>query len=427
MKSFLCVIASIVLAGVCASPASHDGDPSGLTKEHMDHLHHDKDHPHPHNLAEDKPVSALASHNADFAFALYKQLSSQEDTQAKNIFFSPLSISSALSMVALGAKGATHQELFKTLGYSEIVPADVNDAYEHIFHSLGHSQSALQLDTGNAMVLQEKFKPKHKFVEDAKHYFDAEGFTVDFNMPDEAAKNINQYIAKKTHDKITDMISDLDKNTVMMLINYIYFRGKWEKPFEASLTEKADFHVDETTKVSVDMMKRTGRYDYYYDITNKTTVLMIPYQGNASMMVVLPDEGQMKKVESVINKDYIKHWHDSLFRSNVELSIPKFSASVSYTLTDTLKEMGLVSVFDDEADLSGISEEVGLKVSKVAHKAVLSVDEKGTEAAGVTTVEIMPMSTPDAVHINRPFFIFILEESTKSILFMGKITDPTAQ
>uniref|UniRef100_A0A8C9W879 Serpin domain-containing protein n=1 Tax=Scleropages formosus TaxID=113540 RepID=A0A8C9W879_SCLFO len=370
-----------------------------------------------HYSAEDKPVSALASHNADFAFALYKQLSSQEDTQAKNIFFSPLSISSALSMVALGAKGATHQELFKTLGYSEIVPADVNDAYEHIFHSLGHSQSALQLDTGNAMVLQEKFKPKHKFVEDAKHYFDAEGFTVDFNMPDEAAKNINQYIAKKTHDKITDMISDLDKNTVMMLINYIYFRGKWEKPFEASLTEKADFHVDETTKVSVDMMKRTGRYDYYYDITNKTTVLMIPYQGNASMMVVLPDEGFLV-IDKLKNKGKcMLHW--SL--------IPKFSASVSYTLTDTLKEMGLVSVFDDEADLSGISEEVGLKVSKVAHKAVLSVDEKGTEAAGVTTVEIMPMSTPDAVHINRPFFIFILEESTKSILFMGKITDPTAQ
>ncbi|MFT7810543.1 alpha-1-antitrypsin homolog [Arapaima gigas] len=394
---------------------------------HNSFLHSLWDHPHPHNLAEDKHTHALASHNADFAFALYKQLTSQEKAEGKNIFFSPVSISSALSLLALGAKGITHQELFKTLGYGNIAPAEVNDAYEHIFHSLKHSQDTLRLETGNTIVLQEKFKPIDKFLEDAKHFFDAEGFTVDFNKTDEAVKKINQHIAKKTEDKITDMVSNLDKSTVMMLINYIYFRGKWIKPFEDELTTKAEFHVDDTTTVSVDMMMRIGRYAYYYDNDNHTAVVKIPYHGNASMIVVLPNKGKMEEIESSINKDYLKRWHDSLTLSNVQLDMPKFSTSATLSLSDILKQMGLTNIFYDEADLSGISEEVGLKVSKVSHKAVLSVDERGTEAAGATTIEIVPFSLPIKMSLNQPFLVFIVEASTENILFMGKITDPTAK
>lgn len=90
--------------------------------------------------------------------------------------------------------------------------------------------------------------------------------------------------------------------------------GEWEKPFDGNLTEKSDFHMDETTKVKVDMMKRSGRYDFYQDADNHTTVIMLPYKGNTSMMIVLPDEGKMKEVEGYINKDYLRHWHQSLYR-----------------------------------------------------------------------------------------------------------------
>ncbi|XP_048842215.1 alpha-1-antitrypsin homolog isoform X1 [Brienomyrus brachyistius] len=424
MQGYLCLIASLLLSGVCATPVSKDEH----SAEHHDHLHHDKDQAHIHNEAHEAAAQLLSPHNADFAFALYRHLSTHKnDSKPENVFFSPLGISSALSMLAVGAKGTSHEELFQTLGYGDLTQAKVNDAYEHMFHSLGHSQGELQLDFGNAAVVQENFKPLAKFLEDLKHYYHSEGFTVDFTNSEEAAKVINDFIAKKTENKITDMVKSLDQDTVMMLINYIFFRGKWEKPFDPEHTKKADFHVDENTTVSVDMMKKSGRFSYFYDNDNKTAVVLLPYQGKASMMIVLPNEGKMKELEETISKEDVRRWHNSLFKNSLDLYLPKFSASATYSLSNIFKEMGLRTVFSHSADLSGISEEVGLKVSEISHKAILSVDEKGTEAAAVTTVEIMPMSLPWPMKVDRPFLLLILEESTKSILFMGKITDPTAQ
>lgn len=222
MQGYLCLIASLLLSGVYATPVSKDEH----SVEHHHHLHHDKDQPHIHNEAHEAAVQQLSPHNADFAFALYRHLSTHKnDSKPENVFFSPLGISSALSLLAVGAKGTTHEELFQTLGYGDLTQAKVNEAYEHVFHSLGHSQGELQLDFGNAAVVQESFKPLAKFLEDLKHYYHSEGFTVDFTNSEEAAKVINDFIAKKTENKITDMVKNLDQDTVMMLINYIFFRG----------------------------------------------------------------------------------------------------------------------------------------------------------------------------------------------------------
>ncbi|XP_071380199.1 alpha-1-antitrypsin homolog [Centroberyx affinis] len=420
----ICVIAALLLAVAWAAP--HGGDHQGHTDKHFHQLHHGPGEAHSHE-GEDM-CHKLSPPNADFAFTLYKSLSAKT-AAGKNIFYSPLGIAAALSMLSTGAVGDTHSQLFTALGYSgsNLTQVQVNEAYEHLIHMLGHNQEAQQLDVGNALALRSGFKPVEKFLQDVKHYYAGEGFTVDFATPADAAAEINRFIAKKTQDKITDQVKGLDPDTAMVLLNYVFFRGKWEKPFEASQTHKADFQVDENTSVQVDMMKRTGRYDFYQDQDNHTTVILLPYKSNTSMMIVLPDEGKMAEVEGYINKEYIRHWHNSLFRSSVDLFLPKFSISADASLDGTLKEMGISSAFGDAADFSGISEEVKLKVSKVSHKAVLSVDETGTEAAASTTIEIMPMSLPDTMRLNRPFLVFILEHSTKSLLFMGKINDPTAK
>ncbi|XP_063079387.1 alpha-1-antitrypsin homolog isoform X2 [Engraulis encrasicolus] len=327
---------------------------------------------------------------------------------------------------ALGAKDETMSQVYSTLGYTSLTPAEINEGYEHMLHMLGHGKGELQMDLGGAVAIREGFQILDKFLEDAKHYFESEAFTVDFAKPEVAVQEINKFIAKKTNNKIIDMLSGLDPDTLMMLVSYVHFRGKWEKHFDAKLTHKADFQVDESTKVPVDMMQRTGRYDLYEDPDNFTTVLMLPYRGNASMMIVLPDEGKMKEVEGAICRHHLLHWHNSLFRSSVDVFLPKFSISANYPLKDVLTEMGMTRAFSDTADFSGISEKAKMKVSKVSHKAVLSVDEKGTEAAAATTIELMPMSLPSSIRMDRPFLLFIVEDSTKSILFMGKITNPTA-
>ncbi|XP_049446120.1 alpha-1-antitrypsin homolog isoform X4 [Epinephelus fuscoguttatus] len=405
MRGMLCALAALLLAAAWA-----------------DHQHHHgSDHSHQGELSCHK----LSSPNADFAFALYKSLNAHT-VAGKNIFFSPLGISTALSMLSTGAGGETHSQLFSSLGYSTLNQTQVNEAYEHLFHMYGHSQEDQRLDVGNAVAVRSGFTPLEKFLNDVRHYYSGEVFNVDLTKPAEAAAEINRFIANKTQDKIKDMVKDLDPDMAMVLINYVYFKAQWKSLFNRDLTHKTDFHVDKTTKVQVDMMMRTGYYDTYWDVGNHTTVIMLPYNSSTSMMIVLPDEDKMEEVEGHINKDYIRHWRNSVSMKYVDVLLPKFSISADASLENTLQEIGITNAFENKADFSGMSEEVKLKVSKASHKAVLSVTEMGTEAAATTIIEaVWFMSTP-SVRIDRPFLVFILETSTKSILFMGKINNPTA-
>uniref|UniRef100_A0A672IY29 Alpha-1-antitrypsin homolog n=1 Tax=Salarias fasciatus TaxID=181472 RepID=A0A672IY29_SALFA len=365
-----------------------------------------------HGHEEADACHKLSEPNAEFALTLYKKLDAHT-AAGKNIFYSPISISAALSMVSSGARGDTRSQLMSTLGYAALNQTQVDDGYEHFFHVLEHHQVNQQLDVGNIVAVGTGFQPSQQFVADIKQHYVGELLNVDFANPEEAAAQINKLIASKTHNKIKDMVKDLDPGTVMMLLNYVYFRGQWQHPFEANLTSKEDFHVDESTTVQVDMMKRTGRYDIYGDNQNHTTVVRLPYKGNSSMIIVLPDEGKMKEVE------------DGFTMEPVCVS---FSISAEASLKQILQELGVTDAFSAAADFSGLSEDIKLKVSKVSHQAALSVDETGTEAAAATTVEFERMSLLESfkLKLNRPFLVFIVDSSTETILFMGKINNPTA-
>ncbi|KAG5277077.1 hypothetical protein AALO_G00113290 [Alosa alosa] len=422
------VVAALLLSVALAAPqGDHEGHDHGPhTAEHHHHLHHGEDEPHPQH--EGQHNNKLQGPNADFAFTLYKKLSALPEQS--NIFFSPLSISMALSMLALGAKGDTFSQLYQALGYAEMTPEAVNEAYEHIFHMLGHEKENMKLDATSAVALREGAQVLDTFLEQAQHHFGSTPFTVDFTKPDVATEEINKYIAQQTNNTITDMVKEVDPDTLMMLINCIYFSGKWQSPFTTRLTKPADFHVDENTKVTVDMMHSEGEYEYYEAKGNFTTVIRIPYHGSASMIIVLPDQGKMKEVEDTISPSYVKHWIEAMEEGPVKIIMPKYSISGRFSLKDILQAMGVVTAFSDTADFSPMTS-AAVKVSKVEHQAVLNVNEKGTEAAAVTTVEIVLrgifIPQRKVIEINRPFFVFITDKSTKSILFMGKISNPAAK
>uniref|UniRef100_A0A672J0S3 Serpin family A member 4 n=1 Tax=Salarias fasciatus TaxID=181472 RepID=A0A672J0S3_SALFA len=367
----------------------------------------------------------LSEPNAEFALALYKKLDAHTEA-GKNIFYSPISISAALSMLSSGARGDTRSQLMSTLGYAALNQTQVDDGYEHFFHVLEHQQANQQLDVGNVVAVRTGFQPSQQFVADIKQHYVGELHNVDFANPKEAVAQMNKLIASKTHDKIKDMVKDLDPGTIMVLLNYVYFRGQWEHLFDANLTSKEDFHVDESTTVQVDMMKRTGHYDIYEDNDNHTTVVRLPYKGNTSMIIVLPDEGKMKEVEDVRNVLFRPVCVSVMSSEIVDLSMPKFSISAEASLEQILQELGVTDAFSVAADFSGLSQDIKLIVSKVSHQAVLSVDETGTEAAGTTTIELGRNSSLGSVNLNRPFLVFIVDSSTETILFMGKINNPTA-
>lgn len=201
----------------------------GNDHSHHDHSHHDHSqhvHQHGQHGHDGEAICHLLSNgNADFGFALYKQLNANSDAK-KNIFFSPLGISSALSVLTKGARGDTHSQLFSTLGYSAFNQSQVDDAYKHLFHMFMHQRGNQELLLGNAAAVHQTFSPLETYMNDITDYYTAEVFNVDFTKPQEAAAEINGYIARNTQDMIKDQVKDLDPDTAMVLINYIFFKGR---------------------------------------------------------------------------------------------------------------------------------------------------------------------------------------------------------
>ncbi|KFZ57836.1 Alpha-1-antiproteinase 2, partial [Podiceps cristatus] len=367
----------------------------------------------------------LVPNNADFAFQFFKEVTLEAPN--KNIFFSPVSISTAFAVLALGAKSTTRTQILEGLAFNltEIQEKEIHEGFHNLIHMLSHPESGVQLNMGNVIFLTEELKPLKKFVDDAKALYQLEAFTTDFKNPMEAEKQINDYTEKKTHGKITNLVKDMDPQTVMFLGSFVFFKGNWEKPFKPEHTEVREFFVDAETTVKVPMMHQTDTFDFYFDEELSCTVVRLHYNGSATAFLVLPAKGKMKQLEQTLVKEVIQEWSENLFQSLVSLYFPKFSVSGSYEIMNTLSKMGIVDVFTNQADLSGITGVSELKVSKVVHKAALDVDERGTEAAAATAAKITTVSLPPTVEFNRPFLMLIFDRDTNSTLFIGKIVNPT--
>lgn len=378
-----------------------------------------------HEHDQKEAIHKIAPNLVDFAFSLYRQVAHQSNTS--NIFFSPVSIATAFGVLSLGTKGETQTQILEGLDFNltERAEADIHEGFHHLLEALNRPDNQLQLTTGNGLFIDENVKLVEKFLEDIKKLYHSDAFTVNFKDSEAAKKQINDYVEKETQGKIVDLVKDLNADTVLALVNFIFFKGKWEKPFEAEQTTEQDFHVDQDTTVKVPMMNRLGMFDLHRCDKLSSWVLLMDYVGNATALFLLPDEGELQHVEDMLTKQILSKFLDKRFLRSASLHLPKLSISGTYDLKTILGKLGITKVFSDKADLSGISEEVPLKLSKAVHKAVLTIDEKGTEASAATMVEAIPMSIPPVVQFNRPFLIVIYDKNTKSPLFVGKVVNPT--
>ncbi|XP_076407416.1 serine protease inhibitor A3N-like isoform X1 [Peromyscus maniculatus bairdii] len=371
----------------------------------------------------------LASINTDFAFTLYKELALKNPN--KNVVFSPLSISAALAVLSLGASSNTLEEILEGLKFNltETPEADIHRGFGHLLHTLSQPGDQVNISTGSMIFVEKRLQILAEFKEKARALYQAEASVTDFQKPHEAKKLINDYVRKQTQGKIKELISDLDEKTLMVLVNYIYFKGKWEMPFDPDFTHESDFYLDEKRSVKVPMMRQTFlTTPYFRDEDLNCSVVELKYTGNASALFILPDMGKMQQVEASLQPETLKMWKDSL-RSRVidKLYMPKFSISSDESIEDILQQLGIREVFSTQADLSGITGAKDLTVSKVVHKAVLDVAETGTEAAaatGIMAVGSALILNPLEVNFNRAFLMIIFDTNTQTPLFMAKVSNP---
>ncbi|NXK61784.1 A1AT protein, partial [Sylvietta virens] len=369
----------------------------------------------------------IVSSNTDFAFRFYRQATTQEP--GKNIFFSPISISAALALLALGSRGTSQAQVLEGLAFNltSIQQEEIHDGFRLLLLLLNRPGSQVQLSMGNTLFMDKHLKPMKTFLKDIKKLYRGKAVSSSFQNATEAKKEINNYVKNKTHGHIKQILEDLDPNTLMVIVNYIYFKAYWENPFSIEGTHKDYFHVNAKTSVEVEMMIRDGFYKAFSDRKLSCEVVQVPYKGDVAALFILPNKGKMKQLEYALKKDTVSKWKRSLQRRRMELYIPKLSTSGTYDLKRMLMNLGVTDVFSNRADLSGITRNPDVKVSKATHKALLKIDENGTEAAAASSIDFVPYSAPPIVKFNHPFLLLIVDHYTQSILFMGKIVNPSVE
>jgi serpin B len=361
-----------------------------------------------------------------FAFDLFKPiLSSAGETE--NVMISPFSIASALSMTLNGAAGETFEAMRMTLRLKEKSIEQINSTYLKLMTEMVPVDKRVVVEIANSVWVEKRLVVKQPFITNLQTWYKAEARDIDVTDP-EAVNIVNEWIAKKTHDKITEMLDYLDPDLAMLLINAVYFNGKWRYQFDKADTFEDLFYVTPSASKSVSMMHQTEKLKVVK--SNNLTIAEIPYgQGNYTMVVVLPDENvTTTEVANAINPSLWNEWIGLLDDNTheVNLSMPRFKYEYKRSLNDILKGLGMGIAFTDQADFSNISDQ-GLMISRVLHQTFIETNEEGTEAAAATVVEIVNTSMPMIVEVNldHPFLYFIRESSTGTILFMGRVGDPT--
>ncbi|WAI00499.1 serpin family protein [Methanogenium organophilum] len=375
--------------------------------------------------------------NTLFANDLYHTLSSDEEYANQNLFFSPYSISTALALTYEGAKGTTAEEI-RSVFYFPLDDAVRQEGYASLIAGLNRQDAAYTLKTANALWAEESYPFLPAYIETAQQYYAAEVRNMDFiSAPDESRLTINRWVEDKTEDRITDLIPEggITPLTRLVITNAVYFKGTWVLQFDENKTHSATFLTDGGESVTVDMMQRTDDDAIYpYTETDDLQILRMPYEhesGKAlSMLVLLPKDGDITTAETALGTTELADAIASMEPGQVEVFFPKFTMETTYFLPDTLAGMGMPTAFGDEADFSGMDNTRFLFITDVIHKAFVEVNEEGTEAAAATAVIVgRGVSVEQPVPVFRadhPFIFLIEDDETGSLLFMGKVADPTA-
>lgn len=375
---------------------------------------------------ESAPVDeAFVKSQYDLAASLMKQVSFREQ-EHDNILLSPLSLAVALEMAANGADGETAAELTKLLG-GDISPELMNRYFKDYLENLPENDKA-KLHLANSLWNSEVLNIKDEYLQTIKNYYgDTDVFKAPFT--DETKDLINAWISDQTEGQIVEMLKYMNGNAVTYLINALAFDAEWENAWAE--TVKGEFSDYNTEKQTVDMLSGTEKY---YISDKYAEGFIKEYAGGTySFVGILPRESMSVTLSDYIGMlsgETIQKLLDSRTEEPVEVTMPKFSYSYDTLMNEPLQALGVKKAFSgDEADFSKLYAEgsEGTYISRVLHNTFIDVNEKGTQAAAATVIEIVRKGGgPAKLNFNRPFIYMIIDERTKLPVFIGSVKNPQA-
>src|SRR5690625_27363 len=359
----------------------------------------------------------------DIAFNLLHKLNEKE--QGHSYFVSPLSISTAFSMAINGARGETFEQMRDFFGYSELNLEEINQANRELIDLLTQLDPKVVMNIANSIWYRQGVSVKPEFLDNNREYLGAEVEEMDFSDPG-APDIINAWIEESTEGMIEEMIDQIDGDVIMFLINAIYFNGDWTIQFDPEKTREEPFYLQDGSTVNVPLMRARDEFRTYRD--ERWTALDLWYgEAGFSFTALLPNgDGDLTERVADLTAERFAAITDQLSEETVDIYVPRFE--LEYEIEDfpgDLIDMGLTLPFGSGADFTGIAD-LALEISDVMHKAVIELDETGSEAAAATVIEIRETSAGGdqigVVRLDRPFLFFIRENSSNTILFMGSYT-----
>lgn len=372
-------------------------------------------------------LSQVVASSNRFGFKLFKSV--QQQTSDENILISPSSIAIALAMTRHGTAQETLAEITTSLGLGRLNPQTIDPSYAKLIKTLQTADADVELAIANALWVNQNITLKPQFVRNAQDFYQAQVTNLDFN--DSMAKDtINAWVAKNTANKIPQIVDSISPDDALYLINAIYFKGSWTNKFDPNATTNQPFYLNDRREKDVAMMSQTGDYRYYHH--EQFQAIRLPYgeQGELGMYIFLPSQSSsLEQFNQSLNLDNWQEWLSQMRSQKGKIALPKFKLEFETELKEALASLGMKQIFNPaQADFSAMTDNP-VAIDTVKHKAVIEVNEEGTEAAGVTSIGIritsaMPEDPPFALNINRPFFLAIRDDISETILFMGNVNEP---
>lgn len=371
---------------------------------------------------------AIHMQNNQFAFDLIRQVPADDN----NFVISPFSISTALAMTYAGARGETMEQMAKIMHFDPD-QKHFHQAFGEYLTTLNQlAEGNIDLNIANSLWAQKDYHFLSSFFEIVEANYDSQTFQVNYrHNREQIRQDINRWVYDQTREKIKDLIAPnvLTEDTRLVLVNAIHFLGSWLKEFDKALTREDNFYLTDRQISRADFMHRRDTLPYYEDASMQ--VLEIPYAGkDFSMLLVLPSEGiPLTELEATMDA----HWFDALNnkteKTTLEIFMPRFEAKTKLDLEEILISMGMPHPFSRDADFSGMTGDLELKIDKVIHQAMIEVGEEGTEAAAATAVIVIrktaiDLDEPKVFRANRPFLFFVKDNVNQSILFAGRVMSP---